>query len=273
MRDMTTNLGNPLSTHSSETGPRKLDLFGVGISATTYDQVVEYALSLIRSGRSGLFDFMPVHGLIEAVRNPAFQEAIRAFDVVGPDGQPVRWGLNLLHRAGLTDRVYGPTCMLKLCHAAETHGIGIYLYGAMPDVLDALEARLKQYFPKLIICGKESPPFRPLTEEEDAEAVARINASGAGMLFLGLGCPKQELFAYEHRDRIKPVQFCVGAAFDFHAGTKKTAPSWMQKRGLEWLFRLIQEPRRLARRYAVTNTLYLWMLGKALIHRRRGSIA
>ncbi|GIW76264.1 MAG: hypothetical protein KatS3mg104_1327 [Phycisphaerae bacterium] len=211
--------------------PRKLDLFGVGVSATTYEQVVEYALSLIRSERSGLFDFMPVHGLIEAVRDPCFREAIRAFDVVGPDGQPVRWGLNLLHQAGLIDRVYGPTCMFKLCQAAQTHGIGIYLYGATPDVLDALEDRLKREFPRLRICGKESPPFRPLTEEEDAQAVARINASGAGMLFLGLGCPKQELFAYAHRDRIKPVQFCVGAAFDFHAGTKKNGALMDAKTG------------------------------------------
>jgi N-acetylglucosaminyldiphosphoundecaprenol N-acetyl-beta-D-mannosaminyltransferase len=251
----------------------KLDLLGVGVNPTHYEEVVDHALSLIRSGRSGMFDFMPVHGLITAARDRRFMEAISAFDVIAPDGQPVRWGLNLLHRVDLQDRVYGPTCMMRLCQAAEVNGIGIYLYGATPEVLRDLESRLLREFPKLIISGVESPPFRPLTEEEDAAAVERINSSGAGMLFLGIGCPKQEYFAFEHRDQIKPVQFCVGAAFDFHAGAKKTAPAWMQKRGLEWLFRLVQEPRRLAKRYVVTNTLYIALLTKSLLTRRRRSHA
>jgi N-acetylglucosaminyldiphosphoundecaprenol N-acetyl-beta-D-mannosaminyltransferase len=121
---------------------------------------------------------------------------------------------------------------------------------------------LIQKFPRLRIAGAEAPPFRRLTPEEDEAMVQRINASGAGLVFIGLGCPKQDHFAADHMDHIQAVQVCVGAAFDFHAGNKRTAPAWMQRRGLEWLFRLFQEPRRLWKRYLVTNTLFLVKLAR-----------
>jgi N-acetylglucosaminyldiphosphoundecaprenol N-acetyl-beta-D-mannosaminyltransferase len=124
-------------------------------------------------------------------------------------------------------------------------------------------------FPGLIIVGAEAPPFRALTPEEDEQMVERINASGAGLLFIGLGCPKQDHFAADHAGRIQAVQLCVGAAFDFHAGNKRTAPAWMQRRGLEWMFRLCQEPRRLWKRYLVTNTLFLYKLCRQWLGRHR----
>ena len=144
----------------------------------------------------------------------------------------------------------------------------VYLYGSSPEVLAAFRARLTLQHPGLRVAGAESPPFRALTPEEDEATVRRINASGAGIVFVGLGCPKQDLFAYEHRGRIRAVQICVGAAFDFLSGNKKTAPGWMQRCGLEWLFRLCQEPRRLWRRYLVTNAVFLLLLAGALLRRR-----
>src|SRR5262249_33817743 len=147
--------------------------------------------------------------------------------------------------------------------AAAAQGVPIYLYGGNPVVLEQLQANLRKQFPELLIAGAESPPFRVLTREEDESVVERINASGAQLVFIGLGCPKQDHFAHEHRDRIRAVQLCVGAAFDFLAGTKKTAPAWMQRHGLEWLYRLCQEPRRLWKRYLVTNSIFVAKLALA----------
>jgi N-acetylglucosaminyldiphosphoundecaprenol N-acetyl-beta-D-mannosaminyltransferase len=237
--------------------PRKHTLFnGVKVSATCYDEVVHICLTAAEGHVPALVDLMPVSVLIPAVRDPWLREKLNAFDVVAPDGQPVRWSLNFFHRARLSDRVYGPELTRRLCQAAAERGVPIYLYGSTPEVIEKLSANLKAMFPALEIAGAESPPFRPLTPDEDRQAVDRINASGAGLVFIGTGGPRQEIFAHAHRHSIKAVQVCVGAAFDFHAGTKKMAPSWMQKRGLEWLFRLVQEPGRLWKRYLVQNTLF-----------------
>ncbi len=138
----------------------------------------------------------------------------------------------------------------------------------MPDVLNNLKTKLEDKYPAIKIVGVESPPFRPLTPEENDAVIDRINASGAGLVFIGLGCPRQDVFAYENRLRIKAVQLCVGAAFDFHAGTKKMAPPWMQKRGLEWLFRLTQEPGRLWKRYLVTNSTFVYLMTRRLVSGR-----
>jgi N-acetylglucosaminyldiphosphoundecaprenol N-acetyl-beta-D-mannosaminyltransferase len=157
--------------------------------------------------------------------------------------------------------------MLRLCEAAAREQIGIYLYGGTTTSQAQLQAKLLAHFPSLVISGGESPPFRPLTADEDRAAVERINDSGAGIVFVGLGCPKQDHFAADHRTRIRAVQVCVGAAFDFHAGVTPMAPPWMQKRGLEWLYRLCREPRRLGRRYLVTNSQFAVKFGRALVAR------
>lgn len=238
--------------------PKKHALFGVRVSATTYTEALEVILRAASLGVPAVVDFMPVHGLIEASSNPSLLEKINRFDIVAPDGQPVRWALNRLHGAGLADRVYGPVLMQRLCQRAAEEGLSVYLYGSTPETLRMLEANLVKENPGLIVAGRESPPFRKLTAAEDAATVVRMNASGASLVFLGLGCPKQEHFAYDHRNRIHAVQLCVGAAFDFIAGNKKTAPRWMQDRGLEWLFRLSCDPRRLWRRYLKTNTIFVW---------------
>ena len=209
-----------------------------------------------------------VHALVEAVTTAELKVEANRFAVITPDGQPVRWALNWLHGTGLRHNVRGSELMWRLCDGAAEQGISIYLYGSSPTTLAALQANLLRAFPALEIAGAESPPFRLLSAEEDAEMVRRVNASGAGLMFLGLGCPKQDYFAAEHVDRIRAIQLCVGAAFDFHAGTKATAPEWMQRRGLEWLFRLYQEPGRLWKRYLVTNSIFIGKLLRQLIHKR-----
>ncbi len=237
--------------------PPKFNLFGIEVSKTDYQEATDLLIKAAQEHRSMIVDHMPVHGLIEATSDPELKHKINQFDIVAPDGQPVRWALNRFHHTNLSDRVYGPELMLRLCEQASQKGIGVYLYGSQPMVLKSLEQNLLLQFPHLRIVGSESPPFRQLTPEEDQLTVDRINQSGAGLIFLGLGCPKQEHFAFDHRKKIQGVQLCVGAAFDFHAGTKKTAPQWMQRNGLEWLFRLFSEPGRLWQRYLKTNTIFM----------------
>ena len=208
-----------------------------------------------------------VHALITASQDPELREKVNTFSMVTPDGQPVRWAMNLLHKAGLTDRVYGPELMLRVCQAAAANDVGIYIYGGSEAVAAKLEKNLQKIVPNLKIAGCESPPFRPLTDEEKVETAKRINDSGAGILFVGLGAPKQDIYAYDNRNAIRPVMLCVGAAFDFHAGEKSMAPGWMQRNGLEWLFRLASEPRRLWKRYLVTNSLFILKLGQELFRK------
>lgn len=218
--------------------------------------------------QAGVVGCHAVHALVTCSGNRNLRNKVNHFDMITPDGQPVRWGLNLVHGVGLRDRVYGPELMLRLCQQAAIEGVAIYLYGGSPSVVEMLAENLKLRFPELQIAGYESPPYRPLTADEDREMVARINRSGAGIVFVGLGCPKQDEFAFEHRQQIRAVQVCVGAAFDFHAGAKSIAPDWMQRHGLEWLFRLIQEPRRLWRRYLITNSVFLVKLAFTMLNVR-----
>jgi exopolysaccharide biosynthesis WecB/TagA/CpsF family protein len=248
--------------------PLKRDVIGVGISATTYDEAVRPILRAARRREAAAVSCHAVHAVVTSSRDAALRRAVNEFEIVTPDGQPVRWALNLLHRSGLRERVYGPELMLRLCRAAAEEGVSIYLYGGDGETIAALRSNLCRQFPGLQVAGAEAPPFRELTAEEDAAVVERINASGAGLLFIGLGCPKQDWFAAHHRGRIAAVQVCVGAAFDFHAGRKPMAPAWMQRRGLEWLFRLSQEPRRLWRRYLDTNSRFVWGVAFQYLRRR-----
>ena len=247
--------------------PRRHDLFGVRVKrpVASYDEVTAWCIDRARQDKGGIVDLMCVHGLVHAVRDEQFRGQMSAFDVVASDGQPVRWALNKFHKANLSDRVYGPELTIRLCAAAAEAGVPIYLYGSSDDVIALLKQNLLAKYPALKIAGAEAPPFRPLTAEEDAAVIKRINDSGAKLVFIGIGCPKQEVFAFEHRESIKGVQLCVGAAFDFHAGQKKIAPAWMQKRGLEWLYRLCSEPRRLWKRYLVNNSIFVMLVLRQML--------
>lgn len=242
--------------------PPKYELFGVHVSATRYDELVDAIMTAAKRRVPAVVSFHAVHAIVESLKDPDLLDKVNRFDAVAPDGQPVRWALNHLHRVGLADRVYGPECMARLCERAADESIPIYLYGGSQAVIETLLVKLPRRFPSLQIAGAESPPFRALTPDEDEAVAERINESGAGIVFIGLGCPKQDHFAADHAGRIHAVLACVGAAFDFHAEAKAMAPGWMQRHGLEWLYRLASEPRRLWSRYLQTNSIFL---GKWLI--------
>jgi N-acetylglucosaminyldiphosphoundecaprenol N-acetyl-beta-D-mannosaminyltransferase len=177
---------------------------------------------------------------------------------------PVAW---MMRKLGFTQqaRLNGPDLMWRYCEVAEREGTSIFLYGNREQTLRALQARLATVFPRLRVAGAIAPPFRRLSAEEDEAAVQRINRSGAGVVFVSLGCPKQEMWMEAHRERIEAVQIGVGAAFDYHAGTLKRAPLWMQQHGMEWLHRLCTEPRRLWRRYLFTNLMFVLGAGQQLL--------
>jgi exopolysaccharide biosynthesis WecB/TagA/CpsF family protein len=182
------------------------------------------------------------------------------FDLLAPDGQPVRWALNLLHGAMLRDRVYGPKLMLNVCEHAEREGLGVYLYGSTQEILAGLKTNLVARFPRLMIRGTAPSKFRPLSSREKDDVALQIRSSGARMIFVGLGCPRQEVWAYEFGEGLSMPIVAVGAAFAFLAGRLRQAPDWMQERGLEWLFRLGAEPKRLWRRYLLLNPAYILLV-------------
>jgi N-acetylglucosaminyldiphosphoundecaprenol N-acetyl-beta-D-mannosaminyltransferase len=241
---------------------------GVLVSRTTYADAVRSLIQAAQQGVPLMAAATSVHGLTLAAIDAEFGVILDSFDLVTPDGQPVRWALNLLHAAGLQERVYGPTLMRRLCEAAAQAGVSVYFYGSRPEVLGRLVERLTESVPGLKIAGYCAPPFRALTPAEDAHEVDRIIASNAQLVFVGLGCPRQERWAFEHRLQLNRPLVCVGAAFDFHAGTLRQAPGWMQSRGLEWLFRLLMEPRRLWRRYTKHIPIFVLLVGRQYFAQR-----
>lgn len=203
------------------------------------------------------------HSLVTARRDVGFGQVIAAADMATPDGAPLAWMIRRL-TGQPQERINGPDLMWRYCEQAAGRGESIYLYGGMPETLELLQHNLREAFPQLVVAGAYSPPYRALTEAEDQAVVEAINSSGAGTVWVSLGCPKQERWMAEHKGRINAVMIGVGAAFDYHAGTIKRAPLWMQKNGLEWLHRLWSEPRRLWKRYLVTNTLFVWYAARQL---------
>ena len=196
-----------------------------------------------------------VHSVVTASQDEEFRRVVNESDMATPDGAPIAWMLRQLGFIG-QERINGPDLMWKYFEGA-TCTEPIFFYGGTEATLAILHDRLSIFFPNLKIAGMISPPFRRLSTAEDAVMVERINASGAGIVFVGLGCPKQEKWMASHRGRINAVMVGVGAAFDYHAGTIQRAPLWMQRNGLEWLHRLCSEPRRLWKRYLITNILFI----------------
>jgi N-acetylglucosaminyldiphosphoundecaprenol N-acetyl-beta-D-mannosaminyltransferase len=248
---------------------QKLNVLGVQIDATDYHDAVGQIVSAARARTGMTVSALAVHGVMTGALDPVHRYRLNHLDLVVPDGQPVRWAMNLLHGAGLPERVYGPTLMLRLCERAAAEELPVYLYGSRVEVLDRLRARLTARIPGLLVAGAEPSRFRRLAPVERQEVVARIRRSGAAMTFVGLGCPRQEVWAYEHREALGMPIVAVGAAFDFHAGILPQAPPVLQAHGLEWLFRLVQEPRRLWRRYLYLNPLYLSLVALQGLRLRR----
>ncbi|TWU26871.1 putative N-acetylmannosaminyltransferase [Novipirellula galeiformis] len=248
----------------------KFNVLGINVSAIDYESAVQQVVEAGRKGEPLAVTALAVHGVMTGVGDREHQYRLNQFDLVCPDGQPVRWALNRLYGCGLSDRVYGPNLTLKICEAAAAAGVSIFLFGATQEMLDGFAENLGAQFPKLQIAGKRASKFRHLTVAERDELAAEIRSSGAGICFVGLGCPRQEVFAYEMRERVSMPMIAVGAAFAFHAGKLAQAPPWMQRLGLEWLFRFTREPKRLWKRYATTNPAFvsLFALQKLRLYKR-----
>jgi exopolysaccharide biosynthesis WecB/TagA/CpsF family protein len=238
----------------------KQNVLGILIDAVDYDAATEFVFHAVREKRSAAISALAVHGLMTGVINREQKFRLNHFDLLVPDGQPVRWALNLLYKTQLADRVYGPTLTRKICARAAVEGTPVYFYGSTPEILDALQREVKKTWPTLQIAGMEPSKFRRITAGEKTDLAERINSSGASIAFIGLGCPRQEIFAFEFRETLKMPILAVGAAFPILAGKVPQAPSWMQDAGLEWLFRLVLEPRRLWRRYIYLNPAYVFLV-------------
>ena len=252
-----------------ESAPRKLhEVIGTPIDALTWPSVLARLHGWAVARQSRYVCICNVHSVVSARQDASFAQVLRAADLATPDGAPVAWLMRGLGERG-QQRINGPDLMWRYCAHAAQHGQSIYLYGGQPHTLALLQQRLLSAFPGLKIAGAHSPPFRALSAEEDDEIVHAINASGAGTVWVSLGCPKQEHWMATHRGRIHAPMIGVGAAFDYHAGTLPRAPLWMQRNGLEWLHRLAKEPRRLWRRYGVTNTLFVWYAARQMWGPRR----
>lgn len=232
---------------------------GVRVDAHQIDSAVD-ALVAARAASQPLAVHLVNAGTLSLARHDAaLTELLNRADLNLPDGMPLVWiARKRLGLAHMADRCYGPDLMLALLDRGRAHGLKHYFYGSSPEVVDKLAVNMRERFPGVDIVGVESPPFRPLTDAEADELVARVRASGADVVWVGLGTPKQDVFVDAYRDRLGAALVAVGAAFDFHAGVKKQAPRLVQKIGMEWAFRLLAEPGRLWKRYLVGNTQFVW---------------
>jgi N-acetylglucosaminyldiphosphoundecaprenol N-acetyl-beta-D-mannosaminyltransferase len=239
--------------HMSREGKPILEAY---IDALSWDDAIKRIRRWGEARESRYVCICNVHSVVTTTQDIEFKLAVNNADMSTPDGAPIAWALR---RLGFRtqERINGPDLMLKYLALVENSSQKVFFYGSTEETLQKLRVALGAQFPNLQIAGTYSPPFRPLSREEDEETVEMINASGANVVFVGLGCPKQEKWMADHRGRIDAVMIGVGAAFDYHSGVVKRAPVWWQRNGLEWLYRLGSEPRRLFKRYAVTNTLFI----------------
>jgi N-acetylglucosaminyldiphosphoundecaprenol N-acetyl-beta-D-mannosaminyltransferase len=249
--------------------PRKVNLLGVLVSATDYAEATACIIEAAEQRRPLSVTACAVHALMEGHLDPAFGAALNHFDIVAPDGQPVRWGMRWTRQARLHERVYGPALTLRVCEAAARAQLPVFFYGSTDATLQRLKTNLQRRIPALLVAGMQPSRFRAASVDEQAEDAARIVASGARIVFVGLGCPRQEWWVFHQRKRLPMPALAVGAAFDFHAGTLAQAPELMQRAGLEWAFRLAVEPRRLWRRYLRLNPLYLMRMAQQVAQPQR----
>jgi N-acetylglucosaminyldiphosphoundecaprenol N-acetyl-beta-D-mannosaminyltransferase len=250
----------------------RVNILGVGINAMTMPQALEQIAAWIDRRACRYACLCTVHTVMECQQSPAMRQVVNGAGLATPDGMPLVW-LSRWRSGQTVSRVYGPDLMLAVCQLSVHRGYSHYFYGGATGVPEMLANNLQSRFPGLVIAGTYSPPFHPLTAEEDATIVQKINQARPDIVWVGLGTPKQDLWMAAHRSQLTaPVLIGVGAAFDFHTGRMPQAPKWMQHAGLEWLFRLWQEPRRLWYRYLVYNPLFLMLLLLQLSGLRRYSL-
>ncbi|HTD47401.1 MAG TPA: WecB/TagA/CpsF family glycosyltransferase [bacterium] len=244
----------------AETASRRANILGVGVSPIDMDTALDTVDRWIARRRQHYVCVTTVHGVMECQRDQDLRRIHNTAGLVTPDGMPLVW-LSRLMGFPHVQRVYGPDLMLALCSHSATRGYRHFFFGGDRDVPDRLTANLQRRFPGLLVAGAYAPPFRPLTADEDDRIVRTINDAAPDIVWVGLGTPKQEYWMARHVGRLRaPVLIGVGAAFDFHAGVKKQAPVWMRGSGLEWMFRLLSEPRRLWSRYLVKGPIFLSLL-------------
>jgi N-acetylglucosaminyldiphosphoundecaprenol N-acetyl-beta-D-mannosaminyltransferase len=244
-------------------------ILGMRVDGTSYEDAGDRIIDWARSGSSRSVCAAAVNEIITARDDPSFLALMNEVDLVTPDGMPLVWGLRALGVPAAT-RVYGPDLTPLLCSRAASEGMPVGFFGSTPAVLDKLVSNVSERFPGLQVAYRASPPFRQTSELVDDRVASEINASGARILFVGLGCPKQNVWMAEQRGKVKAVMVGVGAAFDFLAGVKPQAPALLQQSGLEWLFRLVHEPKRLWRRYLRQNPRFAVLFaGQLLAYRLR----
>lgn len=242
-------------------------VLGLRIDATDVDEAAKRVAGWARERRGGMVCAANVHMVMEAYDDAAFQGIVNAADLIVADGRPLVWASQLLGRRGVR-HVRGLDITLRLCGLATQERLAVAFYGGAPEVTGLLKERLNRSYPRLEVVGVWSPPFRSLTAAEDAAAVAAIETAGTQLLFVGLGCPKQEKWMAAHRERLSCAMVGVGAVFDMLAGRQSVAPRWMQRAGLEWAYRLAREPRRLWRRYARHNVRFMALFALQLLRTR-----
>ncbi|HTX33288.1 MAG TPA: WecB/TagA/CpsF family glycosyltransferase [Solirubrobacteraceae bacterium] len=254
------------------TVPRAVDVLGVQLALTDYDEMLHWFDSMVAGQLRGYLCACNVHTVMASREDPELRSALDSATINVPDGQPLVWALNALGHT-LRDRVYGPELMSRACERAVDAGHRFYLYGGRNQgALVQLALNLRRRYPGVKIVGGYSPPHRPLTLEEQAAIAEEINHSQADVVWVGIGVPKQEKWMAQMRPRLEaPVLVGVGAAFDFHAGLVPQAPSWIQESGLEWAYRLAQEPRRLWKRYLRYNPMFVASFAQQLIEQRRAT--
>lgn len=222
----------------------------------SHESVIEKIADLVKKGKGGYVCFATVHMIMEGYDNPKYAEKVNAADLIVTDGMPLVW-MQKLQGVKTASRVRGSDSMVSLCRYAEKNNLSVGFYGGRQEVIDAVTKRAAKEMPNLKIVYAFSPPFRSLNPEEDEAIAAKINAAEPDILFAGLGCPKQENWMWARKNKLKTVMLGVGAAFDFYAGNLKQSPEWMGNSGLEWLFRLTQEPKRLWKRYLILNPRFI----------------
>ncbi|MEM7358556.1 MAG: WecB/TagA/CpsF family glycosyltransferase [Pseudomonadota bacterium] len=239
----------------------RVDIFGVPYAVTDYAAASELILDKAKAGAAYSVFALPVHGIIEARDDAEFKQAVQTADLIVPDGQPVRWAMNYFHDVGLEDRVYGPKLLAEVLAKADVHKLRVFVYGGSTEEVQTKFVSFIEYnYPNLEVCG---------VYREDRAAVQTLNADSINsaaphIVIVGLGCPNQEKWIARHQDQVNAVMIGVGAALSFYSGATKMAPVWMQSLGLEWLFRLLSEPRRLWRRYFYTNSTFILMVLKKM---------
>jgi len=252
---------------------KRFNVLGVAMSAMTLPIATEAALEALRQRRKGYVCVTGVHGVMEAQGDPGFRQILNTAFLNTTDGMPLVW-LGRRAVGSFVDRVYGPDLMLELFRATQSTAFRHFFYGGAPGVAEALQTRLEARFPGVTICGAYCPPFRPLNTGEETALIALVRERRPDIIWVGLSTPKQERFMAEFLPRLDTtLLFGVGAAFDFHAGRVKQAPRWVQRSGFEWLYRMLREPKRLARRYLVNNPLFLWRIAGQLLGLRKYPIA